>query len=68
MNQHDQMQHDEERLEQLLEVSGKVYELCLSGKFYEDHDKSTGLLGELRAAIRAAEAEKARGRGLWTTK
>lgn len=47
--------------EQLLEVSGKVYELCLSGKFYEDHDKSTGLLGELRAAIRAAKAEKARG-------
>lgn len=43
--------------EQMLEVAGKVYELCLSGKFYDDHDKSTGLLGELRAAIRAAQKE-----------
>lgn len=44
--------------ERLLAVCSKVYSLCLSGNFYDDHDGSLELLRELRAAIEAAEAAK----------
>lgn len=47
---------DEQRLRTLVEAAHAVYDRCVSGEFYSDHDGDMALLTTLRAALASSTA------------